>query len=84
MTGRLVVDSYALARCACVAGIGIARLPSVYAAAHVQSRTLVPVLERFWQRTVLYAVHASGQPAPPKIRAFIDLARTAIARKLDG
>jgi DNA-binding transcriptional LysR family regulator len=81
VTGRLVVDNYALARRACVGGVGIARLPSLYAAPHADD--LVPVLERFWERTVLYAVHASGQPAPPKIRAFIDLLKHAMTNRLE-
>jgi DNA-binding transcriptional LysR family regulator len=80
---RFVVDSPALARSACAAGAGIARLPSLYAAAQVERGALVPVLEKFWERTVVYAVHASGQPAPPKIRAFIELVREAMARRLD-
>jgi DNA-binding transcriptional LysR family regulator len=80
---RLATDSYALARAACIAGAGIARLPSLYAAPHVERGALVPVLERFWQRTVLFAVHAAGQPAPPKIRAFVDLVRDAMARRLE-
>jgi DNA-binding transcriptional LysR family regulator len=80
---RLVVDSPALARNACAAGAGIVRLPSLYAAALVERDELVPVLERFWQSTVLYAVHASGQPAPPKIRAFIEIVRAAMAQRLE-
>jgi DNA-binding transcriptional LysR family regulator len=32
----------------------------------------------------VYAVHAAGSPAPPKIRAFIEMLRTAFARKLRG
>jgi DNA-binding transcriptional LysR family regulator len=80
---RLVADSYALARAACVAGAGIARLPSLYAAPFVETGALVPVLERTWQRMTLYAVHASGQPAPPKIRAFVELARAAMAGRLE-
>jgi len=83
VTGRLAVDSYALARSACIAGVGIASLPSLYAAAYVRDGTLLPVLERFWRRTELYAVHASGQPAPPKIRAFIELARKSLADRLE-
>jgi len=83
VSGRLVVDSYAFARRACIAGVGIARLPSLYAAPHIQAKTLVPVLDRFWPKTVIYAVHAQGQPAPPKIRAFIELTRKALARTLE-
>jgi DNA-binding transcriptional LysR family regulator len=80
---RLAVDSPALARSVCAAGGGIVRLPSLYAAAFVERGELVPVLERFWQSTVLYAVHAAGQPAPPKIRAFIQSVRVAMVRRLE-
>jgi DNA-binding transcriptional LysR family regulator len=83
VTGRLAVDSYALARRACIDGVGIMNVPNLYAAQHVRDGTLVPVLERFWQRTELYAVHASGHPAPPKIRAFIDLTRKSLAGRLE-
>jgi DNA-binding transcriptional LysR family regulator len=84
VTDRFVVDSPALARSACAAGAGIARLPSLYAAAEVERGALVPVLDRFWERTVLYAVHAAGLPAPPKIRAFVELAREAMKGRLEG
>ncbi len=83
VTGRLAVDSYALARRACVEGVGITGLPGLYAAPYLETGALVPVLDRFWPRTELYAVHASGQPAPPKIRAFIELARKSMAGRLE-
>jgi DNA-binding transcriptional LysR family regulator len=84
VSDRLAVDSYAMARSACAAGVGIARMPSLYATSLVASGALVPVLERFWPRTTLYAVHATGQPAPPKIRTFVDLLRQAMRRRLDA
>ncbi len=82
--GSLRVDSYRLARSAAVEGVGVARLPDVFAAPLVRDGTLVPVLEKFWQRTVLYAVHAAGHPAPPKIRAFIELLKASMKRSLPG
>jgi DNA-binding transcriptional LysR family regulator len=83
VNGRLAVDSYALGRRACVEGVGITCLPGLYAAPYLETGELVPVLDRFWPRTELYAVHASGQPAPPKIRAFIELARKSMAGRLE-
>ena len=82
--GSLRVDSYRLARSAAAEGVGIARIPDVFAAPLVREGLLVPVLEKYWQRTVLFAVHAAGQPAPPKIRSFIDLLKEAMKRSLPG
>lgn len=76
--GRLRVDSYRLARSAALSGVGVARIPDVFAQAYVANGQLVPVLEKYWPRTVLYAVHAAGQPAPPKIRAFVEMVRTGM------
>lgn len=78
--GSLKVDSYRLARSAAVQGVGIARIPDVFAAPLVRARELTPVLEKYWQRTELFAVHASGQPAPPKIRAFIELLKATMKK----
>ena len=80
--GRLRVDSYRLARAAALAGVGIARIPDVFAKAAVESGDLVPILEKHWPRTVLYAVHTAGQPAPPKIRAFVDVLRSGMKQIL--
>ena len=82
--GALRVDSYRLARSAAAAGVGIARIPDIFAAPLVAEGELVPVLEKYWQRTVLYAVHAAGHPAPPKIRAFIELLREKMKKTLSS
>lgn len=82
VSGVLQTDNYRLARSAAAAGIGVARLPTIFAVALVESGELVPVLEKYSETMVLYAVHASGSPAPPKIRTFIELLRSAFARKL--
>lgn len=78
--GALKVDSYRLARSAAIEGVGIARIPDVFAAPLVRAGELTPVLEKYWQRTELFAVHAAGQPAPPKIRAFIELLKTSMRK----
>ncbi|HEY1954481.1 MAG TPA: LysR family transcriptional regulator [Polyangiaceae bacterium] len=84
VSGALQTDNYRLARAAAAAGIGVARLPHVFAEPLVASGELVPVLEKYSETMVLYAVHAAGSPAPPKIRAFIEMLRAAFARKLRG
>lgn len=82
VSGPLRVDSYRLARSAAAEGVGIARLPTSFAKAMVASRELVPLLEETWQRATLYAVHAAGRPAPPKIRAFIELLKEVMKKHL--
>jgi DNA-binding transcriptional LysR family regulator len=73
VSGSLRVDSSRLARSAAINGVGIARLPQLLARPELEAGHLVPVLQGDWPKTTLYAVHASGSPAPPKIRAFIEL-----------
>lgn len=82
VTPVLRVDSYRLARSAAVLGVGVVRLPHFNAQRLVESGELVPVLERYWPRISVYAVHAAGVPAPPKIRAFLDRAKKAFALRL--
>jgi DNA-binding transcriptional LysR family regulator len=82
VTGVLQTDSYRLARSAAAAGIGVARLPYIFAEPLLRTGELVPVLDKFSETMVIYAVHASGTPAPPKIRVFVELLRSAFAKKL--
>ena len=81
VTGRVRVDSFRLARSLAVRGAGIVSSALMYARPFIESGELVPILERHWTKTPIYAVHASGSPAPPKIRAFVDLAREVVARQ---
>lgn len=78
--GSLKVDSYRLARTMAAEGVGIARIPDVFAAPLVRDGSLMPLLEKYWQRTELFAVHAAGQRPPPKIRAFIDLLKVSMRK----
>jgi DNA-binding transcriptional LysR family regulator len=80
VNGQLRINSLRLQRSAAALGAGIARLPSVFAQSLVDEKELVPVLEKFWPRTELFAVHAAGRPAPPKIRAFIELLKEKLPR----
>ena len=80
---RVRVNDYRIAGALAAAGAGIARLAKFYAAGRVASGELAPVLEAAWPRVSVFAVHTSVSPAPPKIRAFIDLARRAAADVLD-
>jgi DNA-binding transcriptional LysR family regulator len=80
---RVRVNDYRIAGALAAAGAGIARLAKFYAAARVASGELAPVLEAGWPRVSVFAVHTSVSPAPPKIRAFTELARQAAAAVLD-
>ncbi len=82
VNGRFRTDSYRLARSAAIEGVGLARLPQLFARPEVEAGRLVPVLESDWPRTTLFAVHSAGTPAPPKIRAFIELAKVQMKKLL--
>jgi DNA-binding transcriptional LysR family regulator len=79
--GRVGVDSFSLARALAVQGAGIATIAVGYVRTLVDAGELVPILERHWPRTPLFAIHARGAPAPAPIRAFIELAREAVGRR---
>lgn len=78
LTPRLRVDSFRLARSVAVEGLGILRAATFFAAPLVASGKLVPVLERWWPHLPVHAIHGSGSPPPPKIRAFLELLRDAV------
>jgi len=82
VSGRVRVDNFRVARSLAAEGIGVVRLARVFAEPLVRDGTLVPVLERYWPKTPIHAVHAGTSPPAPKVRAFIELARTAVARAL--
>ena len=80
--GQIRVDSFRLARDLAVRGVGVLRTARVFAKPLEDEGALVPVLQRYWPTTPLHAVHAGANPAPPKVRAFVELARAAIDRVL--
>lgn len=82
VNGRVRVDSFRLARALAVRGAGVVSVARTFASPFVESGELVPILERHWTRTPIFAVHAGGLPPPPKIRVFIELAKSAVARVL--
>ena len=81
---RVRVNDYRIAGALAASGAGIARLARFYASGRVAAGELVPVLEAKCRHVSVFAVHTSVSPAPTKIRAFIELARQAAARVLDG
>ncbi len=82
VSGRVRVDSFRLGRALAANGAGIIRLARVFAEPLVRTGELVPVLERYWPETPVHVVHTGATPPPPKVRVFIDLARTAVAKLL--
>lgn len=79
---RVRVDSFRAARSVAARGAGVVRFAQMFAAPLLATGELVPVLERYWPRVTIHAVHASGNPAPPKVRVFVALAREAVRRAL--
>lgn len=82
VTGRVRVDNFRVARDTAALGAGIVRVASVFAEPRVAAGDLVPLLERFWIPTPIFAVHAGPNPPSPRVRAFVDAARAAVARAL--
>lgn len=82
VSGRVRVDSFRLARSLAASGAGVVWIARTFAQPLVDRGELAPILERHWTSTPIFAAHASGMPPPPKIRAFIDLAKIAVARVL--
>jgi DNA-binding transcriptional LysR family regulator len=74
---RFILDNNIMAHDATVAGLGVALLPGLLAAPSVRSGRLVEILHG-WTRTPapIHAIFASRCYLAPKVRAFIDLARS--------
>jgi len=77
VSGRVRVDSFRIARAIAVRGAGVLRAARAFAEPLVKAGDLVPLLERYWWRTPIYAAHAGPNPPTPKVRAFLELVRTA-------
>jgi DNA-binding transcriptional LysR family regulator len=72
---RLKANNVFAVRDAAIAGLGIAQLPQIVAAAQVSGRQLNAVLPGWSPPTVpVHAVFASARYLTPKVRGFIDLA----------
>ena len=76
VSGRLTFTSFAMARAATLAGLGIAIFPEFACAEDVRHGRLVPVLED-WVVEVgaVWLVHAARRLVTARVRAFADLAR---------
>ncbi len=78
--GRLVVNSFAVAREAAIRGHGIALLPAFLCADDVRSGALAITLAAFAPPpTPLSAIHPKAAGTPARVRAFLDLLQTGVA-----
>ncbi len=82
VAGRVRVDSTTVARNLAARGMGIVRTARFVAAPLAAEGQLVPVLEPFWPETPVHVVHGGPNPPPPKVRAFVELARRVIGPRL--
>lgn len=80
--GRLVVNSLALLRDAALAGLGLARLPSVIAAPGEAQGQLKRVLAEYAPRPApLHAVYPSARYVTPALRAMVAMLREQLPRR---
>jgi DNA-binding transcriptional LysR family regulator len=72
-TGRVVTNSGPVLRRLVLAGLGLGLLPRFFVADDLATGALVEVLPR-WSlpAAAIYAVFASSQHVPPKVRHFVD------------
>lgn len=82
---RLAADNNALLRTAAVGGLGIAVLPSFQGDALTAAGLLRLILPGWGRRPApVHAIFPSSRYLAPKVRAFVDMARTRFAKSLDN
>jgi DNA-binding transcriptional LysR family regulator len=73
VTGTLITNDGDLAIRAALDGVGIARVPAIFAAPHVAGKRLVPVLNDWAPRSVgFFLYYPSRRQMPAALKAFID------------
>lgn len=74
VSGRLRLNNGDAIRCAAVAGLGIAYLPTFMVGPDLQAGRLVAVLSEWMDgdQGAVHAVYSSGRHLSPKVRVFID------------
>jgi DNA-binding transcriptional LysR family regulator len=81
ITGRMTVSSFAMARRAALAGLGIALFPEFACAEDLRKKRLVPVLGGARVEVgAVWLLHVTRHFVPVRIRAFVDLARARFSR----
>jgi DNA-binding transcriptional LysR family regulator len=77
VTGSLITNESDLAIRAALDGVGIARVPAIYAEPHVTSKRLVPLLQDWTPRSVgFFLYYPSRRQMPAALQAFIDALKT--------
>ncbi len=78
--GRLVVNNFAIARDAAIAGQGIALLPTFLCADALRRGALAVTLSEWAPPpTPLFAIHPKHPAVPARVRAFVDLLKMGSA-----
>ncbi len=82
ISGRLTFTSFAMARAAALAGLGIAIFPEFACTAELRSKRLVSVLDA-WRIDVgsIWFVQAARRFLPARVRAFAELTRAHFRSK---
>ena len=82
MSGPLIAHDFSTVLGAASEGLGLAQVPEPIAAGSVAAGKLVRVLERFAPTTPgVFLYHPDRRQMPPKLRAFIDHAKRALATR---
>lgn len=82
-TPRLAADNNALLRTAAIGGLGIAVLPSFQGDALTAAGLLCSILPGWGRKPApVHAIFPSSRYLTPKVRAFVDMARTSFVKSL--
>jgi DNA-binding transcriptional LysR family regulator len=74
VTGSLISSEGDLAIRAALDGLGIARVPAIYAESHIVAKRLVPLLEDWTPRSVgFFLYYPSRRQMPAALQAFVDV-----------
>lgn len=82
ISGRLMVAEFGTMLGACLEGVGIGRVKAIGVQRHIEQGALVEVLPTWLGDSYpLYALHASRNLPPAKVRTFIDFVHERISGK---
>jgi DNA-binding transcriptional LysR family regulator len=81
ISGKLTVSSFAMARAAALAGLGIAIFPEFACELDLRAKRLTAVLGDPIEVGSVWLVHPAGRFLPARVRAFVGLARERFGAK---
>lgn len=73
--GKFLLSSFAMAKAAALAGLGIAIFPEFACAKEIREKRLIPVLDTSVDVGSVWLVHAAGRFLPARAKAFVELSR---------